>query len=91
MSTLFWDRVNVLIKKHNITQGYLSQMCDIKYQTLRNWVSRNIFPQAPESVKIAQALGVTVEYLVTGADPAKPDTSAVIQQAEKLLDGLKKL
>jgi hypothetical protein len=34
---------------------------------------------------------VSVQYLVTGADPAKPDTADVIQQAEKLLDDLKKL
>jgi transcriptional regulator with XRE-family HTH domain len=70
MPTSFWDRVNALIKERKMTQESLAEAADVKYQTLRNWSAREIFPQAPEAFRIASALGTTVEFLVTGAEPA---------------------
>jgi hypothetical protein len=48
-------------------------------------------PRANESVKIAQSLGVTVEYLVTGVKPDKPDIAPVIQKLESALEEIRKL
>jgi hypothetical protein len=45
-------------------------------------------PRADEALEIAQALGTTVEHLVSGA---KPGTEPLIAHAQALLDGLKKL
>lgn len=85
MTTSFWDRVNALVKERKMTQESLAEAADVKYQTLRNWSAREIFPQAPESVRIATALGVSVEYLVTGEAP-KDVSGAKIETARKLLD-----
>lgn len=87
----FWSRVNQLIKSQKTKQEFLASSCNISIQTFRGWITKKRFPNAPETYRIAQALGVSVEYLITGKDLAKPDTSGLIQQAETLLDGLKKL
>lgn len=84
MPTSFWDRVNALIKERKITQESLAAAADVKYQTLRNWSARDIFPQAPESVRIAAALGVSVEYLVTGAEPENR-AAEKIEEIKKIL------
>ena len=47
----------------------LSAITGIKKHTLDNYLNtHNSIPNAIAAVKIAQALGITVEYLVTGSD-----------------------
>ena len=47
----------------------LSAITGIKRHTLDNYLNtHNAIPNAEAAVKIAQALGVTVEHLVTGRD-----------------------
>jgi transcriptional regulator with XRE-family HTH domain len=47
----------------------LSAITGIKRHTLDNYLNtHNSIPNAAAAVKIAQALGITVEYLVTGRD-----------------------
>ena len=47
----------------------LSAVTGIKRHTLDNYLNtHNSVPNAIAAVKIAQALGITVEYLVTGRD-----------------------
>jgi len=47
----------------------LSAITGIKRHTLDNYLNtHNAIPNAEAAVKIAQALGITVEYLVTGRD-----------------------
>ena len=75
----FWKRTNKLIKDKNSKQENIAQECDIPYQTFRSWVTRQTFPDALQTYKIAQALGVSVEYLVTGED-----TSPYKQELDKL-------
>ena len=75
----FWKRTNKLIKDKNSKQENIAQECDIPYQTFRSWVTRQTFPDALQAYKIAQALGVSVEYLVTGED-----TSPYKQELDKL-------
>ena len=75
----FWKRTNKLIKDKNSKQENVAQECGIPYQTLRSWVTRQTFPDALQTYKIAQALNTTVEYLVTGED-----TSPYKQELDKL-------
>ena len=52
----------MMVKKLSVVTG-------IKRHTLDNYLNtHNSIPNAEAAVKIAQALGVTVEYLVTGQD-----------------------
>jgi hypothetical protein len=58
------------------------------YNTLRK---RGNLPRANQAARIAQHLGVSVEYLVFGTDTKKPDISKVIRKTEELLEELKKI
>jgi transcriptional regulator with XRE-family HTH domain len=42
----------------------------IKQSTLSVWRTRKIYPRADDAVRIAETLGTSVEYLVTGSDKA---------------------
>ena len=71
----------------------LSAKTGISRHTLDNYLNtHNALPNAEAAVKIAQALGVTVEYLITGRDggpgqpdpPLPPDLRLLVDIAEKL-------
>ena len=56
------------------------------------WRRRNSYPRADEAVRIAQNLGVTVEYLVTGEDSEiGKDFYCKYKGYENLLEYLPKL
>lgn len=56
------------------------------------WRRRNSYPRADEAVRIAQNLGVTVEYLVTGEDSEiGKDFYCKYKSYENLLEYLPKL
>lgn len=63
----FWNRVGRLLVG-DLTQKWLSHETGINPSTLSTWRIKNRSPHAHEAVAIAQALGVSVEYLVTGKD-----------------------
>jgi len=66
MEEMFWDRTNKLIRERGYTQDTLSIKCKFRIRRIGNLSGRNTLPKADEVVKIAQALGVTAEYLITG-------------------------
>lgn len=68
----FWERLKAEIKRKNTTQEHLSAEIGVPFGTLRKWLSRKTMPNADAAVAIAHALGVSVEYLVTGADREDP-------------------
>jgi transcriptional regulator with XRE-family HTH domain len=52
----------------------LSTMTGINKRAIDTYVrTKSSMPPADTAVKIAKALGVTVEYLVTGGDPKVPN------------------
>lgn len=76
----FWDRINRLIKETGRTQPSLSAECGFSERRINNLSAANRSPSVDEAVKIASALGTTVEYLATGSHPpTKPDTSALLR------------
>jgi transcriptional regulator with XRE-family HTH domain len=87
----FWDHVKPLIKAQKITQESLAKNLDIPFGTFQGWIARHTLPDVVSAYRIAQALGVSVEYLVTGNEPEKPDTALLIAHAQALLEGLKNL
>ena len=76
----------ILVKELSVKTG-------IKKHTLDNYLNtHNSLPNAEAAVKIAHALGVSVEYLVTGTDgkpgkkqpPLPPDMRLLVNIADKL-------
>lgn len=63
----FKDNLRNELQFRGLTVKELSALSGIKKQTLDNYLStHNSTPSAEAAVKIAQALNVSVEYLVTG-------------------------
>ena len=58
-----------------------AEYIDIKSGTFRNWVCYGILPDVVTGVKIANALGVTVDYLVYGKG-----SSAMIIREKQILE-----
>lgn len=63
---MFWQRVKTLIKNLNTTQEWVSKQIGTRREGFNRWISKNTIPDAEQAYAIAQALGVTVEYLVDG-------------------------
>ncbi len=62
-------RLDELLKERNSAQKDLSAYIGLTTpQILANWKQRGSMPSADIAVKIAQFLGTTVEYLVTGEE-----------------------
>ena len=83
---MFWNNVKFLLKEKKITQKQFSVMLDLPDRTIENWIGRNTIPDAITSVKIAQSLGTTVEFLVTGEE-----NNSAEQELKELKAKLKEL
>ena len=64
----FWQRTKSLIKARNTKQQAIAEQTGISILTLRGWITHDRLPDVVSAYKIAQALGTTVEYLVTGKE-----------------------
>jgi transcriptional regulator with XRE-family HTH domain len=70
-------------------QKELAAKTGISLKTIENYVKKDSsIPSADKAVLIAQALGVTVEYLVTGKESAK---KAAAHQTMEITNTLEKL
>ena len=88
----FWKLVNQLIKAQKTKQEAIAASCGISVQTLRGWITKKRFPNAPETYRIAQALGTTVEFLVTGNNPNTTAQKQVVKdRCLSLLTEIEKL
>lgn len=65
----FWNTIKILIKQANTTQRGLSSTCGFSPRAIEAWIAAGQLPDAFQTFKIAQALGVSMEYLVTGKEP----------------------
>jgi transcriptional regulator with XRE-family HTH domain len=74
MDVCFWESVRIILNEEGKTQKQLAIDSGVKRGAINRGLSklaRHIIsnPGADDAVKIARALGVTVEYLVTGTNP----------------------
>jgi transcriptional regulator with XRE-family HTH domain len=65
----FWDNVKRMIDERNTSQEWVASHSGISFRTFQNWIYRKRLPDAVQSYRIAAALGVSVEYLITGKEP----------------------
>lgn len=79
----FWSNVKPLIKSKKITQQVLADDIGISFNTLQSWITKDRLPDVVSAFKIARALGVSVEYLVTGEDSNPYKTK--IEELKKII------
>ena len=74
----FYERVKTLAKSQNKNLRELIESCGMNYDSYNSYKRYGNLPRANEAEAIADALGTTVEYLVTGKDPQ--DKKEVIKE-----------
>ena len=64
----FWNNVKEELDYKMLSQKELATKTEISYNTIQSWITKDRLPDAAAAVKIAVALEVTVEKLVTGKE-----------------------
>jgi transcriptional regulator with XRE-family HTH domain len=73
-------------------QKELAAKTGISLKTIESYVKKDSsVPSADKAFRIAQALGVTLEYLLAGKKPKKTSLPAIPPQHKELLDTISKL
>lgn len=68
------ERISDLRKQKNYSQEYIAQELDISRQAVYKWEKDLSSPDTAHLIKLADILGVSVEYLATGkAELITPD------------------
>lgn len=84
-NNLFWERFKILSKSKHLTQQEICDTTGILLGTLKGWITNERLPDAESAVLLADAIGTTVEYLVTG------NQSSEREKADKLVKDIQKL
>jgi len=90
----FRDNLREAIDFCGLEQKELAHKANISLRNIENYLRENAsIPSADKAVQIAQVLGVTVEYLVTGKNlPAKSSTpliNGIDNEIQQLIKSLK--
>lgn len=84
----FWRNVKEELDYNLITQKTLATSIGVSYNTLQSWITKDRLPNVEQSLKIAQKLNTSVEYLVTGKNVEKNYIKPRIQNLTKKLNQL---
>lgn len=69
----FWERFEAQIKNLSMTKKEVASIAGINYGTFVNYATNNRIPKTEEAVKIAKAIGTSVEFLVSGEETLLDD------------------
>jgi len=85
----FKENLREAIDFCGIEQKELANKANISLRNIENYLRENAsIPSADKAVRIAQVLGVTVEYLVTGENPVTKKSAGVESEIQQLIHAL---
>jgi transcriptional regulator with XRE-family HTH domain len=88
----FRDNLRETLDFAGMEQKELAAKTGISLKTIENYVKKDSsLPTADKAVLIAQALGVTVEYLITGKKTKKDPLPSIQPQQKEVTDTISKL
>ena len=88
----FRENLREALDYSGLEQKELAYKANVRLRSIENYLRENgSVPIADKAVQIAQVLGVTVEYLVTGKNPPKEDYIFFDPEIRKLVRVIKKL
>ena len=64
----FWNRAKKHIRAHKISQKNFAEYIGVNYNTLKFWMCYGYYPDVKTTYDIATALGVSIEFLLTGEE-----------------------
>jgi transcriptional regulator with XRE-family HTH domain len=79
----FWQRTKELLRVRKITQEQFAVSINLHYATFRFWIRRGLLPDADTTLGIADALGVSVGYLVNGVEETRVEKRRNERSARK--------
>lgn len=80
----YWERVDELRGKTSIP--VIAEAIGVPLQTLKNMRSQNRYPKADIQLKLAEYLGTTVDYLMTGKDSSDGQPGFLCPEAQFVQD-----
>jgi transcriptional regulator with XRE-family HTH domain len=83
----FWNIVKREVDRQHTSFEWLYRKTGIPKGTFSSWKNRNTIPRADHAYKIACALGVTVAYLLTGADTPQTVSRPLTREIAEVLAG----
>ncbi len=81
----FMDRVESILKEKRLTQKELAEDLGLRRPTLSDWKKNGAVPAADICLLIAEYLGVSVEWLVTGKETALTSEEKTLLKQWKIL------
>ena len=88
----FRENLREAIDYSGLEQKEVAHKANISLRNIENYLRENAsIPMADKAVKIAQVLGVTVEYLVTGKNSSVEVSSSINPEIQKLIRNIDKL
>ena len=88
----FRENLREALDYSGLEQKELAYKANVNLRNIENYLREYAsIPSADKAVQIAQALGVTVEYLVTGKNPPEKDYRFIDPEIWKLVRLIKKL
>jgi transcriptional regulator with XRE-family HTH domain len=88
----FRDNLRATLDIIGMEQKELAAKTGLSLKTIENYVKKDSsLPSADKAVLIAQALGVTVEYLITGKKSKKESVTPIPPQQKEVMDNISKL
>ena len=78
----FWERVDDLLDRNDINKKTLAYEAGFDASNITKGIKNNNIPSAETAVKIAQVLGVSVEYLVNGTETTKSPSQKETEQKQ---------
>ena len=76
----FWKMVKKEVERQQTSFEWLYRKTQIPKGTFSSWKNRNIIPRADEAFRIAGALKVSVEYLLTGDEQIKEPSNPAVHE-----------
>ena len=88
----YGDRLKKARKDKGLSRPQLAEMCDVSAKTIQNYESNSRTPRLDITQRIAEALGVSVDYLTNGYEPSIDELSStekanILSQASALFAG----
>ena len=85
----FWNRVDIELEYLGKNRTYLANKCGFTVANIGKGIKLGSTPSAETAVKIAQVLGVSVEFLVNGVDSSfpktlKPEVAEIVEEINHL-------
>jgi transcriptional regulator with XRE-family HTH domain len=88
----FRENLREAIEYSGLAQKELAYKAKITLRSIESYLRENgAVPSAEKAVKIAQVLGVTVEYLVTGKNYPVEASASTDPELQKLIRNIRKL